>query len=299
MFRIKKHIAVLTACVLAVITLCACTSGTKTETTATPSANTEVPSVNGEYKTTVLKTGKSDAIILETTGGTMVIDCGEENDGDEVVEYLKANGITKVDYLVITHFDQDHVGGAAEVISNFSIGEIITPDYAGSNSEYTNFITAASNANYSITRLTESKTVTLGDVLFEIYPPLKSSYSESDNDYSIVVKATHGSDTFLYAGDAETERLKELYSQIDLDVDFLKVPHHGRIDTESANFIKAVSPKYAVVTCSKKEGADEELISLLSAANAATYLNRDGTITAVSTGSGITVTQAAADTSAE
>ncbi|MBR0027021.1 MAG: MBL fold metallo-hydrolase, partial [Clostridia bacterium] len=148
MFRIKKHIAVLTACVLAVITLCACTSGTKTETTATPSANTEVPSVNGEYKTTVLKTGKSDAIILETTGGTMVIDCGEENDGDEVVEYLKANGITKVDYLVITHFDQDHVGGAAEVISNFSIGEIITPDYAGSNSEYTNFITAASNANY-------------------------------------------------------------------------------------------------------------------------------------------------------
>ncbi|MBR0027183.1 MAG: hypothetical protein IJP58_00860, partial [Clostridia bacterium] len=59
------------------------------------------------------------------------------------------------------------------------------------------------------------------------------------------------------------------------------------------------SPKYAVVTSSKKEGADEELISLLSAANAATYLNRDGSITAVSTGSGITVTQAAADTSAE
>ena len=286
MFKILKKITAIALSAAAIFALCACE--TKVE-----KVTYDVPEVTGDSKTTVFKTGKSDAIILETTGGTMIIDCGNTNDGDEIVEYLTANGITSVDYLIITHYDQDHVGGAAEVIENIDVGEIITPDYEGSNSEYTAFLTAAVNANKDITRLTESRVVTLGDVLFEIYPPLKSTYAEADNDYSIVVKATHGEDTFLYAGDAESDRIKELYDQLDLDVDFLKVPHHGRIDDESEGFINAVSPEYAVITCSKKEGADEELLALLDAAGAATYLNRDGDITAISTGSGITVTQTA------
>ena len=253
----------------------------------------EAPLVTGEFKTTVLKSGKSDAIILESAENTIIIDCGEENDGDEIVEYLQSQGKTSVDYLIITHFDQDHVGGAPEVMANIEIGEIITPDYEGNNSEYTNFITAAANMGKEITRLTESRIVTLGDVLYEIYPPEKSSYDEDDNDYSIVVKATHGSDTFLFAGDAETERLSELYTQLDLDVDFLKVPHHGRLDDESETFINAVSPEYAVVTCSKKEGGEEEVLSMLESAGAETYLTYNGTVTAVSTGDGITVTQTA------
>ena len=76
-------------------------------------------------------------------------------------------------------------------------------------------------------------------------------------------------------------------------MDFLKVPHHGRIDDESETFINAVKPKYAVITCSKKEGGEEKLLALLDAAGSETYLTTGGTVTAVSTGSGITVTQAA------
>ena len=289
--HIKKALLFAAAGAIAVSMLASC--GTVSEKTSEQAA-ANVPAVTGEFKTTVLKCGKADAIILESADSTIVIDCGETSDGDKVAEYLTSQGKTSIDYLFITHFDQDHVGGAAEVIENIEVGEIITPDYQGSNSEYTSFITAAANKGYGITRLTENMTLTLGDVLYEIYPPLKSSYTESDNDYSIVIKATHGTDTFLFAGDAEAERLKELYTQIgDLSADFLKVPHHGRIDDESETFINAVKPKYAVITCSKKEGGEEKLLALLDAAGSETYLTTGGTVTAVSTGSGITVTQAA------
>lgn len=283
----KKNIRVALAAFAAVCALSAC-APKETATVETVTA----PAVTGEFKTTVLKSGKSDAIILESENSTILIDCGEENDGDEVVEYLQSHGKTSVDYLFITHFDQDHVGGAPEVIENIEIGEIITPDYEGTNSEYTYFITAVTNSGLEITRLTENMTVVLDDVLYQIYPPEKSYYAEGDNDYSIVIKATHGEDTFLFAGDAEKERLNELFDQIgDLSADFLKVPHHGRIEDNSEEFINAVSPTYAVITCNKKEGAEEELLTILEDAGAQIYLNRDGSITATSSGSGITITQ--------
>lgn len=277
MLKIKKLVVFLLAAA-AMTAVSACTAGS-------------VPEVTGDMITEVLSTGKSDAIIIRTENHTVLIDCGETNDGDEVVEYLQENGIDSVDYMFITHFDKDHVGGAAEVIENISVDKIVTPNYEGTNSEYESFVAAAETADLDITRLTASAYFTLDDCLFEVYPPLKSQYDEEDNDYSLAIKVTHGEDTLLFTGDAETERLKEIERQTEVAADFLKVPHHGRIDAESENFIKSVSPAYAVITCSKKEGAEEELLAILEEVGAEVYLNRDGDITVISTGKGIAVVQ--------
>ena len=268
-----------------------CAALTACGTAAEKQVKTAAPEVTGEYKTTILESGKADAIVLETQGHTVVIDTAEKDDGDEIVEYLKSSGISKVDYLIITHFDQDHIGGAPELMSSVDIGEIIVPDYEGNNSEYTAFTTALNTAGITPTRLTADMSFTLDDVLFELYPAQKSQYKEEDNDYSIVTSVTHGSNTFLYAGDCETERLSELPNQMEMSHTLLKVPHHGVYCKGINEFIKSVSPQYAVITDSAKNAADAETLALLEAAGAAVYSTQNGTVTAVSDGTKITVSQ--------
>ena len=268
-----------------------CAALTACGTAAEKQTKTEAPGVTGEYKTTILKSGKADAIVLTTQKHTVVIDTAEKNDGDEIVEHLKSSGISKVDYLIITHFDQDHVGGAPELMSSVDIGEIIVPDYEGNNAEYTAFTTALSSSGITPTRLTADMSFTLDDVLFELYPAQKSQYTEEDNDYSIVTSVTHGKNTFLYAGDCETERLSELPDQMEMPHTFLKVPHHGVYCKGMDEFIKSVSPQYAVITDSAKNAADDETLALLEAVGAKVFSTQNGTVTAISDGKTITVTQ--------
>ena len=142
------------------------------------------------------------------------------------------------------------------------------------------------------TYLKSNMSFTFDDVLFEAYPPLKEVYAEEDNDYSIVISVTHGANKFLYAGDAEKERIGELYSQIDdLAHAFLKVPHHGVYNKATTKFIQTVAPKYAVITCGKNDPPDDETIQALANIGCQVYLTPEGAVTAVSDGSTITVTQ--------
>lgn len=282
---LKKIICMASAAAVAV-SLAACGAEKKAEI-----HEITVPEVMGEFKTTVLDIGKADAIILETAAHTVVIDTGEKDDGDEVVEYLTAHGIESIDYLFITHFDKDHVGGAPEVMANIAIGEIITPAYEGNNNEYGKFIDALEVSGKSATALTEYMSFTLDDAVFEVYPPEKASYTEEDNDFSIVINVTHGDNTFMFAGDCETERLSELSGQMSMEHAFLKIPHHGIYCDGMDELISSVAPRYAVITDSEKNPADEEMIDLLEAAGCEIYETIYGTITAVSDGAKIDITQ--------
>ena len=92
-------------------------------------------------KVTILKVGKADAIVVQTEEKTMVIDAGEEEDGEELELFLKQQYVSCIDTLIITHFDQDHVGGADTLVENLEIGQVLLPDYEGSNTEYMDFMT--------------------------------------------------------------------------------------------------------------------------------------------------------------
>lgn len=249
------------------------------------------PEVTGEFKTTVLDIGQADAIILETAAHTVVIDTGEKDDGDELVEHLTGHGIKRIDYMFITHFDKDHVGGARELMENTEIGEIITPDYEGNNKEYADFITALKESGLSQTKLTGYMTFILDDVLFEIFPPEKSSYIEEDNDFSLVINVTYGENTFMFAGDCETARLKELPGQMNMEHVFLNVPHHGVYCAGMDEFIGSVSPEYAVITDSKKNPADDDVLALLEGVGCETYETLYGSVTAVCDGRTVKLTQ--------
>ena len=251
----------------------------------------EAPAVTSEFRFSVLKIGKADAIIMKTQNNSIIIDCGEKNDGDEILELLSENGINSVDYLFITHFDKDHVGGATEVIDNIEINHIITPDYKGTNDEYESYIAAITENNIIPIALTDNMSFVLDDVLFEVYPPMEKSYSESDNDFSIAVSVTHGDNNFLFTGDAEETRLTEILFQTDIKYDFLKVPHHGRFNKFTEQFIGSVSPAYSVITCSKKNPADEQTVNALEAIGSSIYYTEDGDIDVSSDGSEIIIKQ--------
>lgn len=282
MKNLIKSITALTAALL----ICSCASGT-VETPA------EAPAVTGAFETNILKVGQADAIILRTSNHCAVIDCGEEDDGGEVVQFLADNGVTAVDKLFITHFDKDHVGGAAEVLESVPVGEIITPAYEGEGDEYEAYLAALEKHNITPTLLEDEMTFTLDDALFEVYPPLRKSYAEGDNDFSLAVSVTHGENRFLFTGDAEKQRLSEILNQCKGEYDFLKVPHHGRYNTYTKRFFETVKAKYAVITCSDKNPAEEQTVAALEAVGSEVYLTQNGDTKAVSDGTEITVTQTA------
>ncbi len=243
------------------------------------------------FSVSIPKIGKADAIVLKTENHTAIIDCGERDDGAEIIEHLKKSETEKIDYMFITHFDKDHVGGAPDIFSSFPVGEIITPDYEGNVDEYDTYISAIKTKNLTATALTKDLTITLDDVTLTVYPPLKNSYAEGDNDFSLVISATHGDNSFLFAGDAEKDRLAELSSQFDLEHTFLKMPHHGNYNKGTNAFVQSVKPKYTVITCSDKNPPKDETLSVLKGVGSEIYETRNGDITVVSNGKTIKILQ--------
>ena len=99
-----------------------------------------IPDATCEFCFTVLKAGQADAIIMKTENHSVIIDLGEADDGDEISEFLEENAISDIDYVFITHYDKDHVGGFSEVMESVTAKNILVPDYEGTSDEYTEFL---------------------------------------------------------------------------------------------------------------------------------------------------------------
>lgn len=268
-----------------ILTICLLLGGCSTET------KTNIPSVTGEFDFTVLKAGQADAIFMQTQNHSIILDCGEKDDGDKIVELLKEKNINNVDYIFITHFDKDHVGGFPEVMENITASNIIVSNYEGNNDEYAEYLKTVNEKDLNITSLTKDISFVLDDVLFEVSTPKKKSYAESDNDFSLVISVTHGENTFLFAGDAEKDRLEEVIAEFGEHYDFLKVPHHGKYNKNTEKFLNIIRPVYSVICDSKKNPAEDKTVSLLEGVNSKIYSTKNGNISVSSDGKEIKIMQ--------
>lgn len=239
---------------------------------------------------TFFKIGSADSMVLSNGDQTIVIDTGEEEDGEEIVEYLEDEGIETIDYLIITHFDKDHVGGADTVLDEVDVQNVLVPDYESDSTDYLEFVTAMEEAGLTATALTETLEFSTESASFTVYPPEADAY-EGDNDYSLVVSVEHGENRFLFAGDAEEARLEEVMNQIEGEYTLLKVPHHGRYADNSLAFFETVNPEYAVITSSDKNTEEDAVVSALEDLGTTTYLTREGNIQVSSDGNSIQVVQ--------
>ena len=234
--------------------------------------------------------GKADAILLTTADSAVLIDAGEKGFGKSILAYLEERGVEKLDYLIVTHFDKDHVGGAAKVINNIAVGVVLQSNCPKDSEEYEKYVKALANAGVEPVTVREALTFALDGVTYAVDPPRQESYADDpSNNSSLIVSVTNGADRFLFTGDAQTARLAEFLSGDVPACDVLKLPHHGKDGPLLAALLAAARPAYAVITSSDEEPESAAVVEALERAGAAVLLTRNGAVTLRSDGDGVEI----------
>ncbi len=251
---------------------------------------------------TALPVGKADALILKTDDWAAMIDTGEERDGSYIRETLEAAGIDHLNLLLVTHFDKDHVGSAAELLETVGADQVLMPDYEGTRPEYAAFLSALeAHPETEVQRITGTETLEIpaGSVntsltIYAADDPaeIRDTDGEYDNDMSLVAKVTCGEKQFLFTGDIEKTRIRQmLESQVDWKADWIKMPHHGRYQKKVEKLLEAVNPFYAVICDGGDQLAEEETLDALKKRQIKAWETADGTVVTITDGKNIKVRQ--------
>lgn len=230
-----------------------------------------------------LDVGQASAtMIVFPNDKTLVIDCGSEDGKDKFVSdvsfILNKNHLSKIDYLLLTHSDEDHVGGAIALLDKFDVSKIFRPKLM-STSEleeensygyktiytdiYSRVISAVQSENAQVDFVSDM-TFSEGGSVITIYSCQKETYSDV-NSYSPFVNLQYGGKSFLFTGDATAAREKELISTVqNLKVDFLQVAHHGSKYSTTDEFLSAIDARYAFISAGDKNHPSQEVIERLN-----------------------------------
>ena len=197
--------------------------------------------------------GQGDAtLIVAPNGETFLIDTGED---DKAAAYLQKQNIKKIDYLLLTHYDLDHIGGGDEVLELCEVETVIKPNCTPHNKTGQNLLLDVEAEGSDVMHPEPGDTVTMGDVTIEFLVSSTDLPSDS-NEKSLCIMLTFGKNKFLFTGDAENEREAEMIANYGkkLDADVYKAGHHGANNASGQALMQLVTPEYAVFSC----GADND-----------------------------------------
>ncbi len=196
-----------------------------------------------------INTGNSDAILIEQKGCAALIDGGDNDDEECVVNYIRQLGIEQLDYVFATHPDADHIGGLDAVLEEMKVGKVLVGNGKAETKTYTDFIHAIMDKGLMPSVPLLNATFPLGDATLTIV----SVANELDvNNCSLVILYTYGETKAIFMGDADQSIEKAIDVKLVGDVDLIKVGHHGAKTSSNEAFIKAIQPEYAVITCGKE-----------------------------------------------
>ena len=209
----------------------------------------EVTATNSILEVDFIDAGQGDSILIQCEGETMLIDASLDEYGTYIQNYLLKKGIHQLDYVVITHYDWDHVGGMDVILQKFDCINVFLPPYVTDTKSYRDVLLAMSAKNYRGKEPLPGTTFKLGDANVQIIGP--TSYkTDNENDLSTIVMVYHGDNRFLFTGDAEFDEEQSLINgNYDLSADVLKLGHHGSKTSSCEEFLQAVNPEYAVISC--------------------------------------------------
>ena len=246
---------------------------------------------NYNFKIHFFADGKADAILINYNNKYIMIDTGEQSLSDEILKYFKNNNIDKLDYLIITHFDKDHVGSASKIIDELDIDNVFQSNYPKDSEYYTNYLNSLSKKNITPETIVNDKEFSVDELNIKIYGPKKVYDKNESNNSSLITSIVYNNNSFLFMGDAQNARIKDFLEEDNNSYDFLKVPYHGRYLKRFDDLIEGRNIKYAVITSSDKEGEDNQTIESLDNNNIHYYLTRNGQIDILSDGKNIKVNQ--------
>lgn len=214
--------------------------------------NTEHGKINektGEMTIHFLDVGQGLAILVQSDGQSLLYDGGDRSSSDFVVSYLKKQQIEKIDYLISSHYDEDHVSGLVGCLNTFEVSNVIGADYVHESGLYESFMDGVRSQGLEVQHPDVGECFPFGTGEFTILSPDEIKENDS-NGNSVAIKLTNGNNAFLFMGDAEYKSEAEIIaSGIDIECDVLSVGHHGSASSTSWDFLKETVPEYAVISC--------------------------------------------------
>ena len=202
------------------------------------------PKEDGVLRVHFFDVGQGDSMFCELPNGeTILIDAGETDQGQNVVNKIRMLGYTTIDYVVATHPHSDHIGGLPDVYDAFVVGTTYMPNITHTTSTFEKLLTAIENENCKVIQAKQGVVMLDGDVYASFVAPVQDYYDEINN-YSACLKLVYGSNSFLFMGDSEDLVEYEITDNINVDV--VKVSHHGSAKSSCYNFVSRTSAEYAV-----------------------------------------------------
>ena len=205
---------------------------------------------SGTVQVHFIDVGQGDAALIDYGTVEVLIDAGDRGSSQTVVDYLRPYVDGKLDYVIATHPDADHIGGMAEVFAAFDVGEVIDSGRTAGSKTYQNYWTAAQTEPGCTVSYDEDRTLTLGRGTTLRIIETGDDWSTS-NDSSVVCLLESGNITVLFTGDMSEKVEQTCLSLFPTDwdrVDVLKVGHHGSATSTSQAFLDRIDPQYAVIS---------------------------------------------------
>lgn len=240
--------------------------------------HTNIKYLNNNLEITMLDVGQGDSILLSLpnnkanilidTGGITTYNTDEWKktksyslSKNTIIPYLKSVGIKKLDYLIITHGDYDHIGEAINLIDNFNVENVILNDY-DLNSLEQNLINVLNIKNIKYYKGYDNLKIGNNELIF-----LNTEDCNNENDNSNVIYFKSNNFQLLFMGDAGINRENDILEKYNLNnIDILKVGHHGSKNSSGKTFINAINPKYSLISVGRNNKFnhphDEALINL-------------------------------------
>lgn len=233
--------------------------------------------------------GQADSILIRENDNNILIDAGNNEDGEKLVNYLKNDlNIEKFNMVVGTHPHEDHIGGLDNVIDSFDIDTILMPNATSTSKTFENVLDSIEKKDYKITVPKNNEVFNYNNINIKV---LYTGTDEKDlNNTSIVLKLTYQNNKFLFMGDATSKVEKKLLNE-DIKSDVLKIGHHGSEYSTTKNFLDKVNPQYAIIEVGKNnmyKHPKEITLDKLNKKNIKIYrTDIDGTIKVVSDGNNL------------
>lgn len=250
---------------------------------------------DGKLSVYFLNVGQGDSSLIIFGDKTILIDAGEEDMGDCVVNDLKELGVTRIDLLVATHPHSDHIGGMLKVLDNFAVRQVLDSGMPHTSALYERFLEKIDKKNIPYKVAVQGDTIDIDPALrIVVLSPPEKRFGDDLNTNSIVLRISYGTINFLFTGDAggeaETALVKSGYA---IESRILKVGHHGSLHSSSPAFIAGVAPEVAIISLGQDNPyghPHKQAVDTLNDAGVTVYrTDRNGTILVRSDGTSYTV----------
>ena len=253
--------------------------------------------VKENFSVSFIDVGQADSVLIRNGNYNMLIDAGNNEDGEKLVNYFKSLGIEEFTYVFATHPHEDHIGGMDDIINNFKIDNYYMSNKLSTTKTFTDVLDALDGRNLKYTVPNKGDTLKLGDANIKVIYP--GDDKSNINDSSIVLKMTYGKNSFLLTGDATSNVERKIYNE-DIKSDVLKVADHGSSYSSTDVFLDRVKPYYAVISVGKNNiynHPSNKTLEKLNKRNIKVYrTDLDGTIVFTSDGENLSVKALKTDT---